>query len=363
MDRISNSFYINAIEDGTTLHGNILSTKPLTQAWANGAAVPDWTVAAKQPTVYITLLNGATYVAPDANSGTWKYNGTVLTFDSTTHKSTGTYADLFQELTNFTANGIVVPAVKIIGNLASSNNVDIDTLEYDATYTIQNNAIGFHLGTNIKITSVSGVGIFGIISFDGLSVLTEDNTSVGMTGQLFNADGVEITSGFTTAWKVNDVSKTEDASPAHHITLTRSDVTDNAIVECTFSYTVDGTTLTYTAYESVDDQADQEYLYIQYDGSTSNAAALHKNQSITFKFWVGKQTDSAVDTNYTVFKALLKDREGTVVSSTIEDVPAADGNGWRTLPVGSDGKASLTLNYNTIYTTFGKYMSGYIMAT
>ena len=59
MSTISNRFFIEAIDDGSTLHGSLLSTKPLTQALvSSGAAVPDWTVAANQPIVYVDLING-----------------------------------------------------------------------------------------------------------------------------------------------------------------------------------------------------------------------------------------------------------------------------------------------------------------
>ena len=75
MGNISNRFYVTALEDGTTLHGNLVADKSLTQAWNGTSAVPDWTVVANQPTIYLTLLSGATAVQPSADSVQWYYNG------------------------------------------------------------------------------------------------------------------------------------------------------------------------------------------------------------------------------------------------------------------------------------------------
>ena len=58
MSQISNRFYVTALDDGTTLHGNLASTKPLSQAWNGSSAVPNWTQASEQPVIYLTLLSG-----------------------------------------------------------------------------------------------------------------------------------------------------------------------------------------------------------------------------------------------------------------------------------------------------------------
>ena len=73
MSTVSNRFYVEAIDDGSTLHGQLLSTKALTQAWNGSAAIPDWTQAANQPIVFVDLLSGSQKVTPDAG-GTWYYN-------------------------------------------------------------------------------------------------------------------------------------------------------------------------------------------------------------------------------------------------------------------------------------------------
>ena len=95
MSTVSNRFYVECIDDGATLHGQLLSNKSLTQAWTGTTAVPNWTTAANQPTIYVDLLDGNTSVEPDSG-GTWYYNGVALEFDSTTHiDTTGKFEEVF----------------------------------------------------------------------------------------------------------------------------------------------------------------------------------------------------------------------------------------------------------------------------
>ena len=82
MSGISNRFMATAIDDGTTLHGELRSTMPLSQAFANGAAIPSWT-SPNSPVIYLTLMEGATLVQPTANSIQWAYNGSVISFSQT----------------------------------------------------------------------------------------------------------------------------------------------------------------------------------------------------------------------------------------------------------------------------------------
>ena len=56
MSSISNRFFVTALDDGTTLHGNLASDKSLSQAWSGTSAIPNWTIASEQPTIYLTLM-------------------------------------------------------------------------------------------------------------------------------------------------------------------------------------------------------------------------------------------------------------------------------------------------------------------
>ena len=113
------------------LRGEIRSTQPLQQAYTDGVCVPNWAAGVNQPIVYIVLQNGASYVLPDANYK-WYYNGNEIEWDANgKSKAVATLAaGTFEQVTKYTPemyqSGQYVPAIKIVKNVASSNNVDID---------------------------------------------------------------------------------------------------------------------------------------------------------------------------------------------------------------------------------------------
>jgi hypothetical protein len=158
------------------------------------------------------------------------------------------------------------------------------------------------------------------------------------------------------------------------------EITDNAVVKCVFTYatTIDGSsaTLTYTAYESVDDQTDPEQMYIQTIVSGGGAGLdgggmeLHKNQSVVFQFWMGTMTDSTADTSWTNFYARLHRSDGEIVLTSITGIndvestdPESDMYGYRQLDWSSANRyATLQLSYDLVKSTFTKYLTGYVKA-
>ena len=195
MSTISNRVMISAIDDGTTLHAQLLSDAPLVQAYSTQGAVPDWSSGG--PKVYVDLTSGNGKVS--ATSGSWSYEGTVLTFDSTTHLSTNTgYVGWFKEITNLTPSGYSspVPCIQIMVNLATSGNVDNDIISFSGTYSVGNSAsIAFAVQTNVRITGKISAGIFGYIEFVGDNDgnrITSDGQIKTMRAVLYGADGGEI---------------------------------------------------------------------------------------------------------------------------------------------------------------------------
>ena len=384
MSSVSNRFYVEAIDDGTTLHGQLLSTKSLSQAWTNGnVAVPSWTTPANQPTVYVDLMCGASKVTPD-EGGTWYYNGNPIAWASSSATATSTDG-LFQKVNNYPNSTNPTAAIKIIGNIASSTNVNTDSLTYSGTYTLQGSPIGFSVSTLIKITGISSAGIFGFIEFVGSNVVTEKNQNITMYARLFNANGEELvavsnSNPFSTTWKMNNTSKGAGtdvtiggATYYNAKQINESNITDNSVIECTFSYTtmIDGvsTTLTYKAYESIDDQTDYEQMYIQYSGGSDTAATLKPNGTITFDIWMGTQDDPKVDTSWTDFYVKLLGADGTVINSNISGVPNVISSqsdphyGWRDIS-GDGSVAHITLTYAIVHdsATFKNYLTGIVLA-
>lgn len=371
MSVVSNRFFVEAIEDGSTLHGTLVSDKSLAQAFTGTSCVPNWEESANQPTIYVDLLNGSDHVAADS-TGVWEYNGTAITWNGNTSTD-----GRFQKVTDLRPEGYTtyVPAIKIISNLATSSNVNTDSITYRGSYTLSGSAIDFSLTTFVRITSVSATGIFGIIEFIGSNIITEDHPIVSMRARLFDASNTELASSqFTTAWTMNGVSIgagstiTVDGTSYPHGKQVADDssygisnvVIDNAIIGCTFTKTADGSV--YTAYESVDDQTDPEILMIYTAGAEGNSRQLHRGQEVLFQFWMAKVGDSTPDTTWTNFKVKLNDADGTEVTDPITGIPNVGADGYR--PLTWDGSAaSLTITYDVARSVFKKYLTGFIYAS
>ena len=407
MNTISNRFFIQALEDGTTLHGNLVSMGSLTQAWTGTTAVPDWSQAAYQPNIYLTLLAGNTLVVPQDVK--WYYNGggshgdilTEIQFSDTpstiSYTDTTTSPSTSQSVTGYISTDgkfmkynryiklgesrQLMPCLRIIQNIASSNNVDVDYITLTGTYGSAGGEITFSCSIQVKITGITSNGKIGIINFaNGISDITEPGQTVVLYGELYDSNGSMI-SGASTKWYLNDSSTAVNGttvtdpldntvSYTNAFSVTESQVVDHATVKCTF--VLDGND-TYTAYAAIDDMQDPEYMYIQNGGANGNAASLHKDQNATFEIWVGRRDDSAVlggasTPTYNTIKVKLLDGSGEVITATglsgsIPDPDASGddvGTGYRTLTMTS-GKATITIPYSVVL-TYGKNITGIIKA-
>lgn len=399
MNTVSNRFYIQCMEDGSSLHGQLLSDKSLTQAWSGTAAVPDWAgTPANRPLIWVDLLNGSAKVTPDSG-GTWWYNGSKIKFSSTqtstvigtktyygyksvdgTAADEGNFADMFfltgkDSTSADPLNGS--PAIGITDNLASSDNVDVDSITYQGAYSIGGAQVGFSCTATVKITGISSSGIFGIIEFIGSNIITEKNQTVYMVGRLFDASGAPIASGFTTQWYKDGVSigngtqiTVGGVTYQNGKTVNEADVTDNTVIECAFSYVSGGATLTYSAFENIDDQTDPEQMYIQHNGAYDNAETLKQGGSVTWNVWVGTQTDSTVDTSWQTFYMKLLNAQGNVVKTSISGLPdvVSDPDSpyydeWRQMSVDSTShKAYVAITYDIVKQNFSGYMTAIVLA-
>ena len=361
MSQISNRFYVTALEDGTTLHGNLASDKALTQAWNGSTAVPNWTDPNEQPTIYLTLLSGATLVAP-ASGYKWYYNGTEISDSDSRFQKT-------KKSVTYAGQTVTMPALKIVANLASSSNVDVDMITFKGSYVINGSGVEFSCDAQVRISAITANGKLGVINFiNGVSDITEAGQVITMYGRLYNADGQAAT-GVTTKWYLNDSSTPTSGQTISGYTnayqVGESQVVDHAMVRCEF-YDASNNLL-YTAYAGIDDMQDPEFMYIQYNGNNGNAASLRKDETASFQIWVGKRDDAAVlggtsTPTYPIIKVQLLNGSGSVIMTTglATNIPDPDANGWRTLPM-SGGKGSITPHYNTVNGN-GKNITGIVIA-
>lgn len=376
MSTISNRFYVTALDDGTTLHGNLSSNKPLSQAWNGTSAVPNWETASEQPTIYLTLLSGGTLVQP-ASGFKWYYEGTQIDFSTDTRFQQVTYAVTYG---NTTLN---MPALKIVSNLANSSNVDVDTIMFSGEYSANGAGIPFTCSAQIRISAITANDKIGLINFvGGISNITEPNQVITMYGRIYNSSGGTIDDAIT-KWYLNDAQNPTQGTTitiggvayANAFQVSESQVTDHATVRCEF-YDASNNLL-YVAYESIDDMQDPEFMYIQYNGANGNAASLRKDESVTFSIWIGRREDQTVlggttNPTYKTYKVKLLDGDGIQIGGTadpnsrtsVDQFNDADTNGYRTLVV-SAGKASATVTYAVANSpTYGKRnLTGIVLAS
>lgn len=369
MSGISNRLYISTLEDGTTLHANLASDISITQAWTGITSTPDWTNPANQPTIYLTLMAGNSVVLPESGFK-WLYNGAEIDFtdqnckfQQTTYKLTYDHADYY------------MPAIKIVDNLAVSDNVDIDTITFEGSYGAGGAGIAFACQTQIRLSRMNGSGYIGVINFtNGISDITQKNQTITMQGIVYDGKTGNAVPGYQTRWTLNDGTPTSYSSSSTY-QVTEANVVDHATVKCDFQDSA-GNYLT-TAYAGIDDMQDPEYMYIQYNGANGNAASLRKGDTAPFQIWVGTRDDSGVlgivngvgTAVYQFIYVKVLDSDGNVATGAIGGIPDVKkpaltseqiGYGYRQLNV-SGGKGSINPTYDAVF-ALGKNMTGIVMA-
>ena len=407
MSSISNRFYITALEDGTTLHGNLSADQSLSQAWTGIGCTPNWELnggvgTLLQPTIHLTLLSGATTVgASSISEQKWYYNNEEIYFMNETASLTvpvqggatttlsgywskassdATSADkrFFKYNMTIPGTSTIVPALRICSNVASSSNVDVDTIKFTGIYNTNGSSIDFAATIQVRITEIAANGYLGVINFvDGVSDITVSGQTLTLYGILYGSDGNPDAS-VTTSWKLNNEANghagTTISGYSNAFQVTEKDVVDHAIITCEFKR---GNETVYTAYAAVDDMQDPEFMYIQYGTTTSNvgngnSASLRKGENAYFAIWVGRRDDpSVIKENDAVYyndiKVKLLDGNGNVITAVISGIPNAV-DGWRTLQIESTDvnhnkdKALLTVSYDVVNQN-GKNITGIIQAS
>lgn len=373
---ISNSFFVQVIEDGSMLRGEIRSTQPLAQAYSDGTCVPNWAGGVNRPTVYIVLQNGASWILPDSTYK-WRYNGTEIQWDDAgKSKVCGDLpAGTFEKVTNYTPemyqSGQYVPAIKIVKNVANSNNVDIDVISFEGQKTLATNPVPFQASINVTITELIKGGYVGMIYLASGTVdkdISSPTDTVGLVAHLYDSNGNEMTNaqnGAKYEWLINDTVKVAKGA-TNTLTVTEQDVYDYAIVTCKFYMPKDngsGTnvdTLVSTDYLEVDDTQDPQEMYFAYNGANGKSASLRQGESVTFTIWVGdagNPSASNVDTSFSSWKVLLVDSNKQTLMQDLSSADygsqaAADANGYRAMTV-NNGKATITVPFALAALTAG----------
>ena len=330
MGAISSQFCVTAITDGVTIHGSLSSSKSLTQVLYGNSVIDSWDARDPKnvsPVLTLTVLKGSEFVSP--RTYTWYYNGTEIEA-----------GDERFVMGTTTKNGVTVPTLKIVRDLASEDNADLDTITIAGQIETNGVMIDFNAGLEVRISRMTSSGYYaGFLTPDG-NEITESGQTIRIGVKLF-MNLTEITkNNFTVDWYINYDTKITNNSAAngtyygssnitedngnttsrHCLFLNEADVTDFTVVRCDFK--VDGKVV-YSALMTVNDAQDPDMLYVMfgtgsiYDGKP---ASLHSGQSVQFKFWVATSTnhkDTHKNSQYSTYQLMLLKNDGTVITNWI----------------------------------------------
>ncbi len=323
---ISSHFAITALQEGVTVQGSLRISGTLSQNWNPNTekAIPEWkTNASNRPVVYPVIRKGVAYMnASQIVNASWLYNDVVIEFGSDNKSTNFLDADndpLFQKgTTTVSLGGTVysVPCLTVIANLASADNVDLDTIGFTGSVEVLGKQQAFHCQVDVKIAQMSSQGFLGLLSPES-AIITEKNQNVTITASLYAEDGSSPATWFTKWFNAGTGEEIVAARNAHTLTVNEGDVTDNMIVRCDFFTDSSFATRVTTAFASIDDTQDPEYLYISLNGSDSDfSGQLSPGEQCTVTAWVATMEDStAINTNYSVFTCKLYDGQQNEITS------------------------------------------------
>lgn len=340
---ISNHFAITALQEGVTVQGSLRISGTLSQNYnANTQkCIPDWkNDATKRPVVYPVIRKGVAYMsASQIVNGNWLYNDVPITFGDDNKSTNFTDADgdpLFQGGTTVVSLGgsnYSVPCLTIIANLASATNIDLDTIGYEGSVEILGKQQAFQCQVDVKIAQMTSQGYLGLLSPES-AIITDKGQAVTIEASLYSEDGSSPATWFTKWYDAGTGTEFTAARNAKSLTINEGDVTDNIIIRCDFYTDSAFNNRVTTAFASIDDTQDPEYLYISLNGSDSDfSGQLSPGESCTVTAWVATMEDSTnINTQYTSFSCRLYDGQQNEITNGAPEMTSASNKGTITLP-------------------------------
>lgn len=324
---ISNHFAITALQEGITVQGSLRINGSLSQNFnpRTGVPVPNWkTDAASRPSIYPVIRRGATYMSKNQiNNSSWMYNDIKIVFDSngkSTNFKDSENSPLFQlGTTNVELGGVSysVELLTIISNVASENNTDLDTISYSGSVELNGKQIAFPTcSVDIKISQMSTTGYLGLLSPES-AIISEKGQTVEITATLYDEAGNQPSSWYAKWYDAGTGAEITAARGTKKLTVKESDVTDNMVIRCDFYTDSNYTNKVTTAFASIDDTQDPEYLYVSLNGSNSDfSGQLSPGESCTVSMWVATMEDStAINNAYTKFDVKFYDGNQSEIAS------------------------------------------------
>lgn len=322
MSTVKGQTTIKYVKQGDTLTCGLRSTFPLKQFVANGSDTVTPSFAENQPIIYPVIKSSltATRVSPLTSGVAWAYNSTTLSFDDDGYSeacgdlAAGTFLSAWK-----TIDSISVPTLTILDEIASADNVDSDTITFQATVNT-GFATTVSASIEIAIEQTDGESCLAYISVDNGGVIDDDTSSLTAKAHLL-IGGTEVTSDVTYTWYKMVVTDGVDGwvatgDTSQSVTISESDVSTSELYKCTCTYSSKSA----DAVLEVSDETDTLIIYANPtdgSGNTVSDEVSDSQTSVTYVPTVVRRSDQVEQSGFT-FYYLLTNTSGDTIASQDE---------------------------------------------
>lgn len=334
MSNICGSGWIGMIVDGDSAQGSIRATAPLSQSYQKDTnlCMPDWTVAANQPIIYPMMRSGNENTVKAIVAGTEKfyYNDQLIVFNASgVSTSPANVAGKFQT-TTYNNGVVVVPALRVIGNLATAANMDADRIRMDGEIEASGHNLAFTSELIIAISEFSNSAYYGYLTASNGGVVDSNNLTCAITQKLYKAGGEIPQSAYTVKWY--KMPSTTAASSANSYSVGEADIDSKLTVRC--SFLIDNVEVA-TAFVEVSDETDPLFVDVVLTGPKL-LSATGVNSTVTAAYKVKKVGTGEEVTGFSFVTAFTNAAGATFTPTSVQptsgflltyaEVKAASGN-------------------------------------
>ena len=287
MDKLSSSFTLVVIIDGTTINGYVrVYNTPLVQRYNTGtnSFVPDFEkMAENSRSVVVPILRDAStgdVVTP--NSIKFMYNGLELTFGGDNLCTNEGLESVFKKLVDYQAavgsQSYSLPALRVMKNLVPISGYDNDRISVSGTVEVDGQSIPFNeLSKEVIIQESTGNQYDVVISNDKGSAITEAGESLTERADIYK-DGNKISdvSGFSLKWFKVTTEGDVAMGTAQTQVIAASDVDNKLVVRCDV---YQGDILIASGFDEISDFSDP--YFVRMDITGIDGTAIRKGQTAT----------------------------------------------------------------------------------
>ncbi|MDO4213179.1 MAG: hypothetical protein Q4D10_03455 [Bacteroidales bacterium] len=319
MSEVKGQTTIHYVKQGDSLTCSLRSTFPLKQFVTNGAGTVSPAFATNKPCIYPVVRSSlhASRVAPQTSGMKWYYNGVEIQFSSGLSQSMGGVAAGTFKSEVKTIDGFAVPTLTILKDLASSSNIDSDTIEFRGTVNTGFAAV-VSASIEVSIEQTDGEAYLAYISINNGGVIDDGTSSLTAKAHLL-VGGTEKSSGVSYAWYKMNVSAGVDGwvslnKTTQSITIAASDVNSSELYKCVV--TSGGKTA--SAVMEVVDETDILVLYPNPTNQAGNPVPEELSSAqplIVYRPKVYKRSTQQQDNSFTRFNFLLTNSAGDEIAS------------------------------------------------